>query len=93
MSSPTQSQQTGPEFLGALKRLAADLRARGLDRSEAVTVAERFVFRLHPEAGSDKQNAGDFWAAVADNDRAPSADFVRGFAEGALAVGQERKGK
>lgn len=63
-----------------------------LDKTNAFSVSERFYFEIDPGCGRTRQFAKDFWDAILDGcDRSldNSAEFVRGFAEGALSVGTD----
>lgn len=80
-------EHASPDQLQALERWKAESKdweaMFQADPGGPFTVAQRFVFQLHPEVFPEKQSAGNFWeAATGDQkrDRAPLAIYVWGFA-------------
>jgi hypothetical protein len=52
----------------------------------AYSVAEHFVFKVRPDDDGDRTAARDFWKEQDFEIEDCNAEFVRGFAEGALRV-------
>lgn len=72
--------------------------ARFVERTEnnAPTAGEKFVLAIHPEIECNRQAAAHFWEFalaedLVDHEMMQDDEFVRGFAEGALAVWNEVK--
>jgi hypothetical protein len=61
------------------------------DDRAAYCSAEHFVFGVWPENDGDRSAANDFWEPRGFEATHPSGDYVRGFAEGALAIWHEVK--
>jgi hypothetical protein len=53
---------------------------------------ESLVFAMHPESDGDREFASDFWESLKlDGEPWNDAEFVRGFAEGAMSIWLEVK--
>src|SRR5262245_19647736 len=68
------------------------------DRNDAYSNFEHFVFIIDPEDDGDRGAADTFWEAAAGEDYASrwspqEAEFVNGFAEGAISVWGQIKAK
>jgi hypothetical protein len=62
---------------------------------QSYSAGELLYFVLHPENHKDRSEASDFWECALGDDttRTEDGSYVRGFAEGALALWREVKDK
>jgi len=55
-------------------------------QDQVYTTAESLYFKIDPDQDKERSSAREFWAGITEDDKDDKNDWLRGFAEGALAI-------